>query len=136
MTTYSGKCNKLKRAVKKAQEDLELFEKTSEILDMSSKGDNPELEALQSLIFIYFEDIILEESFYAKTGIRTFIVMHSPDKLAGVLRLFLTRKLIDSNFKSNLQVVADALEDSYIQDKPLPIEFTDLLKLTDEDATC
>lgn len=121
MSAHNGTYNKLKDAAKKAKEDFKKFKATSVTLDLSSSVINFELESLKSMMFIHFNEVILEDCFDVETGTKTFIVMHSPERLSSILNLFLQRTLKDSEFKSSIKLLITELDEAsrlQIYDKP------------------
>lgn len=127
MSAHNGTFNKLKIANKKAKEEFKKFKASAVTLDLSCSELNYELEYLKSMVFVHFSEVLLEDIFDVETGVKTFIVMHTPEKLSSILNLFLQRTLKDSELKDNLKLlVTDLDETSRLQtyDKPFTNKFS------------
>lgn len=136
MLAHNGTFNKLKDAAKKAKEDFKKFKATTVTLDLSFTNDTRfELGSLKSMILMHFDEVILEDFFDVEIETKTFILMHTPEKLSGILKLFLQRSLRDSNLKSNLELLVTELDEAsrlQIYDKPFTNKFS--LNLTAKEA--
>lgn len=121
MSAHNGTFNKLKIANKKAKEEFKKFKASAVTLDLSCSELNYELEYLKNMLFVHFSEVLLEDIFDVETGVKTFIVMHTPERLSSILNLFLQRTLKDSEFKSSIKLLITELDEAsrlQIYDKP------------------
>ena len=136
MSAHNGTFNKLKIANKKAKEEFKKFKASAVTLDLSCSELNYELEYLKNMVFGDFSEVLLEDIFDVETGVKTFIVMHTPERLSSILNLFLQRTLqlrkhnmLSINFKSLLTKTPYNLIPqshwNYISKDPAPLDVED-----------